>query len=124
MATTTMTDTPVRVTAGVDTHRDVHLVAALDERGAELGVQAFAADGAGYRRTLAWLNSLGTIERVGVEGTGTYGAGLTRYLHNHNITVIEVTCPNRQRRRSHGKSDPVDAVAAAHAAQSGDATAH
>jgi transposase len=119
----TMTDPAVHVTAGVDTHRDVHMVAALDERGAQLGVQPFPADAAGYRRTLAWLKSLGTIECVGVEGTGTYGAGLTRYLHNHHVTVIEVTCPNRQRRRSHGKSDPVDAVAAAHAAQSGDATA-
>jgi transposase len=63
------------------------------------------------------------VERAGVEGTGTYGAGLTRYLHNQAVTVIEISCPNRQRRRSHGKSDPVDALAAARSAQSGDATA-
>jgi transposase len=123
MALTTLTDPATRVTAGVDTHRDVHLVAALDERGGQLGVEAFAANAAGYRKSLAWLRSFGTVERVGVEGTGTYGAGLARYLAKHGVVVIEVTCPNRQRRRSHGKSDPVDALSAARAAQGGEATA-
>jgi transposase len=120
---TTMTDTARRVTAGVDTHRDVHVVAALDERGGQLGVESFPATAAGYRRSLLWLSGFGAVERVGVEGTGTYGAGLTRYLHTQGVTVVEVTCPNRQRRRSHGKPDPVDAVAAARAAQGGEATA-
>lgn len=120
---TTMTDPGTRVTAGVDTHRDVHVVAALDERGGRLGVEAFSADAAGYRKSLRWLRSFGTVERVGVEGTGTYGAGLTRYLAAQGVTVVEVTCPNRQRRRSHGKSDPVDALSAARAAQGGEATA-
>jgi transposase len=99
------------------------MVCVLDQRGAELGVQPFSADPAGYRKTLAWARSFGTVERAGVEGTGTYGAGLTRYLHSHDVAVIEVRSPNRQRRRSHGKSDPVDAVAAARAAQSGEADA-
>ena len=120
---TTMTDPGTRVTGGVDTHRDVHVVAALDERGGRLGVEAFAADAAGYRKSLRWLRSFGTVERVGVEGTGTYGAGLARYLAGQGVAVIEVTCPNRQRRRSHGKSDPVDALSAARAAQGGEATA-
>jgi transposase len=120
---TTMTDMAQRVTAGVDTHRDVHVVAALDERGAQLGVESFAATASGYRKALSWLRRFGVVERVGVEGTGTYGAGLTRYLHDQGVMVVEVTCPNRQRRRSHGKSDPVDAVAAARAAQGGEATA-
>jgi transposase len=120
---TTMTDAGTRVTAGVDTHRDVHVVAALDERGGRLGVEAFAADAAGYRKSLRWLQSFGTVERVGVEGTGTYGAGLARYLAAQGVAVVEVTCPNRQRRRSHGKSDPVDALSAARAAQGGEATA-
>jgi transposase len=111
------------VTGGVDTHRDIHLVAALDERGAELGVQAFPADAAGYRKSLHWLSGFGEVERIGIEGTGTYGAGLTRFLQAAGVAVVEVSCPNRQRRRSHGKSDPVDAVAAARAAQSGDAQA-
>ena len=120
---TTMTDAaPRRVTAGADTHRDEHVVAALDERGGELGVRSFPTTPAGYRQLLAWLRSLGTVERFGVEGTGAYGAGLTRYLHAEGVAVVEVNCPNRQRRRSHGKSDPVDAIAAARAAQSGDAS--
>jgi len=123
MAVITMTDTAPRITGGVDTHRDVHVVAALDKRGGQLGVESFPATLAGYRRALCWLRSLGAVERVGVEGTGTYGAGLARYLHNNDITVVEVTCPNRQRRRSHGKSDPVDALSAARAAQGGEATA-
>ena len=118
-----MTDAPTRVTAGVDTHRDTHMVAALDELGTQLGVEEFAATVAGYRTMLTWLERFGPVERIGVEGTGTYGAGLTRFLHTKRVAVVEVTCPNRQRRRSHGKSDPVDAVAAARAAQGGDATA-
>jgi transposase len=119
----TMTETTRRVTAGVDTHRDVHMVAVLDERGAELGCAPFAADPAGYRKALAWVRGFGPVECIGVEGTGSYGAGLTRYLHNQRVVVVEVSCPDRRRRRSHGKSDPVDAVAAARAAQSGEATA-
>ena len=119
----TMTETEQRVTAGVDTHRDVHVVAVLDERGAKLGCEPFAADPAGYRKALAWVRSFGPVDRVGVEGTGSYGAGLTRYLHNQRVAVVEVSCPNRQQRRSHGKSDPVDAIAAARAAQSGEASA-
>ena len=120
---TTLTDDQVRVTAGADTHRDTHMVAALDQRGAELGVRAFPTDPDGHRAVLAWLESFGPIDRVGVEGTGTYGAGLTRFLHRHNIVVLEVSCGDRQARRSHDKSDPVDAIAAARAAQSGKATA-
>ena len=119
---TTMTDATTRVTAGVDTHRDQHVVAALDERGGELGVRSFATTTAGYRQTLAWLRSLGPVERIGVEGTGTYGAGLTRYLLAEAVAVVEVNRPNRQLRRRHGKSDPVDAIAAARAAQSGEAS--
>jgi transposase len=123
MAMSTMTETEQRVTAGVDTHRDVHVVAVLDERGGKLGCEPFAADAAGYRKALAWVRSFGPVDRIGVEGSGSYGAGLTRYLHNQRVAVVEVSCPNRQRRRSHGKSDPVDAVAAARAAQSGEASA-
>jgi len=119
---TTMTAPTIRVTAGVDTHRDEHVVAALDERGAELGVKSFPSTLNGHRATLAWLRRLGAVERVGVEGTGSYGAGLTRFLRAEGVIVVEVNRPNRQLRRSHGKSDPVDAVAAARAAQSGQTT--
>ena len=119
---TTMAETARRVTAGADTHRDQYVVAALDERGAELGVRSFPTTRAGHRALLAWLRRFGAVERVGVEGTGSYGAGLARFLHAGGVTVVEVNRPNRQLRRSHGKSDPVDAIAAARAAQSGQAT--
>ena len=119
---TTMAETARRVTAGADTHRDQYVVAALDERGAELGVRSFPTTRAGHRALLAWLRRFGAVERVGVEGTGSYGAGLARFLHAEGVTVVEVNRPNRQLRRSHGKSDPVDAGAAARAAQSGQAT--
>ena len=76
----TMTTLPLRITGGVDTHLDVNVVAALEERGALLGVESFDTTADGYRRTVAWLREFGTVELVGVEGTGSYGAGLTRHL--------------------------------------------
>ena len=107
------------VTGGVDTHLDVHVAAALDPVGGLLAVESFPATGAGYRELLAWLASFGTVARVGVEGTGAYGAGLSRYLHINGVEVIEVDGANRQARRARGKSDPADAVEAARAALSG-----
>jgi transposase len=114
---------PVQVTGGVDTHRDVHWAAARDVLGRQLGTHRFTATRAGYQALLAWLRSLGTVTAVGVEGTGSYGAGLTRYLLTENVHVVEVNRPNRQKRRQKGKSDPQDAINAAAAVQSGDATA-
>jgi transposase len=99
------------------------MAAALDGVGAQLGVREFPTTAAGYRALLAWLRSFGTVGRVGVEGTGSYGAGLARYLSGQGVEVIEVDCPNRQNRRRRGKSDPVDAVSAARSALSGDASA-
>ncbi len=116
-----MTTMPLRITAGVDTHLDVHVAAALDERGGLLGVESFATTPEGYRALLGWLRGFGEVELAGVEGTGSYGAGLARYLHAEAVRVVEVDRPNRQRRRRRGKSDPQDAIAAARAAQSGDA---
>jgi transposase len=110
-----------RITGGVDTHLDVHVAAALDERGGLLGVESFATTSAGYQQLLLWLQTFGDVELVGVEGTGSYGAGLTRFLHAQHVAVVEVDRPNRQRRRRRGKSDPQDAISAARAAQSGDA---
>ena len=115
---TSMTD---QITGGVDTHLDVHVAAALNERGALLATHSFPATSSGYRRLLRWLQSFGVVELVGVEGTGSYGAGLTRHLLSHGVRVVEVDRPNRQNRRRRGKSDTVDAIAAARAAQSGDA---
>jgi transposase len=107
------------VTGGVDTHLDVHVAAALNGLGGVLGVESFATNPSGYRQLLEWMSSFGSVARVGVEGTGAYGAGLSRYLHRCGIEVIEVDRANRQARRQAGKSDPADAVEAARAAQSG-----
>jgi transposase len=118
----TMTTIACRITGGVDTHLDVHVAAALDERGALLGTESFPTTPKGYQALLGWLEGFGTLELIGVEGTASYGAGLTRHLLHHEIAVVEVGRPNRQRRRRKGKSDPEDAVSAARAAQGGDAT--
>jgi len=107
------------VTGGVDTHADVHVAAAVDQAGRVLGTCSFSADAGGYDRLLAWLRGHGRLARVGVEGTGSYGAGLARYLAGQGVVVLEAPRPDRQRRRRHGKSDPVDAVSAALAALAG-----
>ena len=110
------------VTGGVDTHADVHVAAVVDRVGRVLGTQAFPATAAGYRAAVAWMSAHGELAGVGVEGTGSYGAGLARYLADCGIEVAEVIRPNRQARRQRGKSDAADAVAAAVAALSGEAS--
>jgi transposase len=101
------------ITGGVDTHGDVHMAAALDAVGGLLGTQSFPATPLGYRALVAWLESFGAVGRVGVEGTGAYGAGLARSLARAGIEVLEVDRPNRQARRRQGKSDAIDAIEAA-----------
>ena len=112
----------VRVTGGVDTHADFHVVAAIDHNGGLLGIESFTADQAGYESLVGWLVGFGELIRIGVEGTGSYGVGLARFLTAIDVDVVEVDRPNRQLRRRKGKSDPTDAVAAARAALSGSAT--
>jgi transposase len=107
------------VTGGVDTHLDVHVAAVVDANGGVLGVESFATTPAGHLALHAWLGSFGVVERVGVEGTGAYGAGLARHLGDQGLVVIEVDRPNRQERRRNGKSDELDAVDAARGALSG-----
>lgn len=107
------------VTGGVDTHLEVHVAAALDPLGVLLGTERFDTDPAGYKSLLAWLEGFGPLSKVGVEGTGSYGAGLARYLRRADVEVIEVDRPNRAERRRSGKSDPLDAVEAARAALGG-----
>jgi len=111
--------TPRLVTAGVDTHLDVNVAAALDPVGGLLGVAEFPTTLAGHRGLLGWLAGFGPVARAGVEGTGSYGAGLARFLRAAGIQVVEVDRPNRQARRRSGKSDPLDAIEAARAALSG-----
>jgi hypothetical protein len=110
------------ITGGVDTHADAHVAAALDGIGGLLGVSEFAATPAGYARLRSWLQAYGPVCLVGIEGTGSYGAGLARYIAAAGIRVVEVDRSDRQDRRRQGKSDPLDAVSAARAALSGRAS--
>ena len=111
-----------QVTGGVDTHGKTHHAAAIDGAGRVLGDQEFPASASGYRQLLAWLRRFGQVIKVGVEGTGTYGAGLARHLTAQSVTVVEVDRPDRRARRAKGKSDPLDALAAAWGALSGQAS--
>jgi transposase len=110
-----------QVTGGIDTHGKTHHAAALDQTGRVLGDQQFPASAAGYQQLLTWLRRFGKVVKVGVEGTGTYGAGLARYLSSHDVALVEVDRPDRRARRAKGKSDPLDAVAAVRAALCGQA---
>ena len=114
---------PAEVVLGVDTHKDVHVVAVLNTVGTLLGTGSFPTTAAGYRQLLAWALGFGTVGRAGVECTGSYGAALTRYLRSETIVVIEVNRGDRSDRRRRGKTDVFDAEAAARAVLSGRATA-
>ena len=107
------------ITGGVDTHADMHVAAALDPIGGLLGIEEFPVSPAGYARLLGWLGGFGTVALAGIEGTGSYGAGLARHITAAGVRVVEVDRSDRQDRRRQGKSDPLDAVSAAQAAQSG-----
>jgi transposase len=117
-----MADQDRAVTAGVDTHADVHVAAVIDEIGRVLGTESFPASVIGNHAALSWMRSHGRLAKVGVEGTGSYGAGLARYLASQDVAVVEVIRPNRQARRRRGKSDTADAIAAAVAALNGEAS--
>jgi transposase len=111
------------VILGVDTHLDLHVGAVISSTGKLLGTLSASTDQKGYLQLLTWAKSFGYLRRAGVEGTGTYGAGLTRVLREHDIDVSEVNRPDRAKRRLQGKSDPTDAESAARAVLSGTATA-
>jgi len=118
----TIVETTRPITGGVDTHADVHVAAAVDANGGVLGVESFATTPAGYVQLHGWLVGFGPVDRVGVEGTGAYGAGLARHLRGQGLVVVEVDRPNRQARRKEGTSDRLDAIEAARAALSGRAS--
>ncbi len=107
------------VTIGVDTHTDVHVAAALDGLGALLGTRSVSTDRQGYEELVQWAGTFGRIAQVGIEGTGSYGSGLARWLRTRGIDVVEVDRPDRGTRRRDGKSDPLDAEAAARAVLAG-----
>lgn len=106
----------------MNTHADTHVAAAIDHNGGVLGVQDFSADEAGYGKLLVSFSEFGDLDMIGVEGTGSWGIGLTRFPNNAGVGVVEVDRPNRLQRRRQGKSDPTDAISAARAAPSGTAT--
>ncbi len=113
----------VSIAVGIDTHADVNAAAAIDQIGRELGHASFDTTPAGHRQLEAWARSHGNIEIVGIEGTGVYGVGICAHLRNAGIeAVVEVDRPDRKSRRFEGKSDPIDAYAAARAALSGRAS--
>ena len=113
---------PGQIVGGVDTHKHIHVAAVLDHIGRVLAVESFPVTRIGYRQLLGWLRRHGDIVAVGVEGCGSWGAGLARHLNAEGLAVVEVNRPNRQNRRRRGKSDPVDAEAAGRAVLNGEAT--
>jgi transposase len=107
------------VTGGVDTRSEVHAAAARDPVGGLLGTREFPATAAGYAGLPGWPGKFGDVALAGVEGTGSYGAGLARYLAKRGVRVVAADCSDRQDRRRNGKSGPLGAVSAARAALSG-----
>jgi len=122
MASSTIAEPTVAVTGGVDTHSDVNVAVALDQRGVLLGTASFPTTAAGHERLEAWLAGFGPIDAVGIEGTGAWGAGIARHLTAAGHRVVEVDRPDRKTRYRKGKSDTIDAEAAARAVQAGTAT--
>lgn len=117
------TDTTTEAILGVDTHKDFHVAALVSVLGVRLDWRRFPATAGGYRQLLAWAGALAVVRRAGVEGSHCFGAALTRHLRAAGLQVIEVNQPDKAERRRRGKSDALDAEAAARAVLSGRATA-
>ena len=120
----TTLDAEVHGTVGVDTHRDLHVAVALNQHGGWLGTRAFPTTPSGFAALTTWATRYGILGAIGIEGTGSYGAGLARWLRARGLTVVEIERPDRrdrQGRRRRGKSDPTDAEAAARAVLAGTA---
>lgn len=111
------------IIVGVDTHKANHIAVAINGHGARLGTITIPATRKGYANLQDWASRLGHIRAFGIEGTGSYGAGLSRELLAHGHTVLDVMRPNRQLRYLHGKSDSLDAESAARSVLNGQATA-
>ena len=114
---------PGAVVVGVDTHKAFHVAAVIDSVGGLLGSTTVPTTVAGYDRLVAWARSFGRVDRAGVEGTGSYGAGLARHMAQVGIAVIEVNRPDKSTRRRRGKTDAIDAESAARAVLAGSAQA-
>ena len=109
------------VVLGVDTHLDFHVAVALDRLGRRLGEVKVPTTAEGYERVVRWARGFGPVRCAGIEGTGSYGAGLARHLKAAGIAVLEVERPKRRHLRRRGKSDPIDAEAAARTVLAGQA---
>ncbi len=112
-----------KIVVGVDTHRHVHVAVAVDAFGARLEDRSFPADSGGYQALIDWAGELGRIEAFGIEGTGSYGVGLASAARRAGHRVIEVNRGDRRSRRANGKSDTLDAEAAARSVLSGQSSA-
>lgn len=108
---------------GVDTHLETHVCVLINQIGVVVDTEQFEVSSAGYAALSRWCDSFGNVQKAGVEGTGTYGAGLCKHLQQRGIAVFEVNRPNRAKRRLKGKSDPTDAENAARSVLSEEATA-
>ena len=110
------------IVGGVDTHKDPHVAAVVDKQDQVIGTRSFATTRQGYRQMLAWMRSFGELLRIGIKSTGSYGAGLLRFMQQAKVAVLEVTTADKQVRRRRGKNDDLDAQNAAHAAFAGQRT--
>ncbi len=119
----TMPHSASGVILGVDTHEREHVAALIDELGRLIATRSFPTTARGYRQLATWVAEHGSLGRAGIEGSGSFGAGLARFLAEEGVEVIEVTRPNRRSRRHLGKTDTIDAEAAARMVLSGEATA-
>lgn len=117
-----MPENNIKVIIGVDTHKDFHHVAVISTLGESLADRQFPATGAGYTELMDWIAGHGEVLRAGLEGTGSYGAGLTKRLQAAGVTVVDVIAPDKQERRLRGKTDQIDAYSAARAVLSQRAT--
>lgn len=122
MTTTHDTKQLAAVIVGVDTHQQTHHAAVLDENGGVLADAEFPASEAGYQALTVWADTFGRVREYGIESTGSYGAGLVRHVLGAGGSVSEVNRPNIAERARNGKSDPLDAIAAARAVLAGTAT--
>ena len=96
------------ITLGVDTHKDIHVAVALDGLGRRLGTLSIPTTPEGYKKLVDWASEFGSLEHAGVEGTGSFGAGLARFLKGRGIRVSEVIRPKRRDQYRTGKSDSLD----------------
>jgi transposase len=113
---------PHMIIVGVDTHKYVHVAVAIDRLGTRLASCSVSADRSGDAELVTWAQALGQIEAFGIEGTGSYGVGLASYVRRQALRVVEVSHCDRRKRRSHGKSDTLDAETAARSVLAGLAT--